>query len=299
MTGFTYWAYGLHVLSEIEFPELYPMQYNGHPDLIISIGDVLSVDESSTFNLAHQYKSTEDACSIDIRLIALYTITNGNSIIIHPYVASVTFDLRIYCLSNAFAAILHQRNMLPMHAGALLINETLSLIMGDSGAGKSTLLFQMMQAGYQVFSDDVVVFDFNPDHQEVLAASSYPMMKLWKEQFSWMRKEITQPVRSGVEKYPLYFHDQFNTTYKKIERLVIVQVDDQIHEPLLRTLKPSAAMRCLLEQVYRKEYLSGVSLHCHIPVLAKLINSIDVYALIRPRNKSTEKELQDLLASIL
>ena len=298
MTGFTYWAYGLHVLSEIEFPELYPITYNKHSDLIISVGECISVDESSTFNLVHRYESTEHACSIDIRSIALYTITNGSHITIHPYVGSKTSDVRVYCLSNAFAAILHQRRMLPMHAGALLINEKLSFIMGDSGAGKSTLLFQMMQAGYQVFSDDVVVFSFN-QKQEVFAASSYPMMKLWKQQFLCMHKEIAQPVRSGVEKYPFYFHDQFHITYKKIERLVVVRVDDQLHAPLLRTLKPSAAITCLLEHVYRREYLSTVELHYHLPLLANLVNSIEVYELIRPRYKSTEKELHRLLISIL
>ena len=298
MKYFIYWAYGLKVASEIEFPEMYALGNDVSPDLTIRLCDVKLFDEQIDLYLPYSVRAAEDKFFIHIKAVAHFVISSGNRIDVYPYQDAIPSDIRVYCLSNAFAAIFHQRKILPLHAGAITKDDKLSLIMGDTGAGKSTLLFHLMQKGWKVFSDDVVIATGAEGNQEILATASYPMMKLWKHQMKSMALGAEKQVRSGVDKFPYYFHNVFDTCQKTIEKIIILDTSSDATSYNIRKLKGVESLLLLYKQIYRIEYLSNVDCRYHISTLSAIANKIPCFEVRRPVFQACENELVDLFISI-
>lgn len=298
MKFFKYWAYGLKISSEIEFPELYPLYDDDSFDLTIVRCDMRVLKEIIDNTLPYTFQSIQDRFLIHIKSVAYFEISNGSNIIIYPYQNAIVSDIRVYCLSNAFAAVLHQRKMLPLHAGAVIREDKLSLIAGNTGAGKSTLLFHLMQSGWKIFSDDVVVLSKINSSQELHANSSYPMMKLWKHQVKVMGLENQQQVRTGVDKFPFLFHEGFEVHPRKIDSIIFLKVISDTTTCNIRKLKGVENIGLLFNKIYRNEYVDKVERISYLPQLSLLAANVPCYEITRPQTLSTEKEVVGLFTSI-
>jgi hypothetical protein len=298
MEFLNYWAYGLRVASEMEFPELYARFEDGIPDLSIHLRSINLLEGKIDQNATYSFKSHNNKFYVHVKSVAFYEISNGINITIYPYQDALISDIRVYCLSNAFAAALHQRKIMPLHAGAIIIDDKLSLIMGNTGSGKSTLLFYLMQKGYKVFSDDVVVVLNKKASNETRATSSYPMMKLWKHQMTCMGLDNMQQVRSGVDKFPFLFHEKFDIHARKIEKIIILKVVSGLTTCAVRKLKGVESVFLLFNQIYRKEYLNRAEYFSSLSLLSSMANNIPCYEISRPPVQSTEIELANLFTTI-
>lgn len=152
-----YWAYGLTVKSEIAFPELFHVPIPHDADIQIKMGEVPETLMSEISTKKSQRIFTSSEYLLVVPDTATYYAGAGNSIIIQKEPHADWESVRLFCLSNAFAAILYQRKSIPIHCSAFIHRDQLILIFGDSGAGKSTTLGAMLKRGYGVFSDDVCV----------------------------------------------------------------------------------------------------------------------------------------------
>jgi hypothetical protein len=274
----------------MEFPELYERFEDGIPDLRIHLRSINLLEGKIDENATYSFKSQENKFYVHVKSVAFYEISNGINITIYPYQDALISDIRVYCLSNAFAAALHQRKIMPLHAGAIIIDDKLSLIMGNTGSGKSTLLFYLMQKGYKVFSDDVVVVLNKKASNETRATSSYPMMKLWKHQMTCMGLDNMQQVRSGVEKFDIHA--------RRIEKIIILKVVSGITTCAVRKLKGVESVFLLFNQIYRKEYLNRAEYFSSLSLLSSMVNNIPCYEINRPMFHSTEIELANLFTKI-
>ena len=142
---YTYWAYGLKVVSQIPFPELFPIDDNGPMDLDIVLGDMPTIEKTETGYHSADYDITPDAYRINIKNVASYHVSEGKRIIISADAKADQDSIRLFCLSNAFAAVLHQRRTIPLHCSAILDKGALVLVFGASGAGKSTTMASLLQ----------------------------------------------------------------------------------------------------------------------------------------------------------
>jgi len=298
MKFLNYWAYGLRVASEMEFPELYTRFEDGIPDLRIHLRSINLLEGKIDQNATYSFKSHNNIFYVHVKSVAFYEISNGINITIYPYQDALISDIRVYCLSNAFAAALHQRKIMPLHAGAIRNNDKISLIMGNTGSGKSTLLYHLMQKGYKVFSDDVVVVSTRKGSNETSATSSYPMMKLWKHQMKGMGLDNGQQVRSGVDKFPFLFHEQFDIHARKIEKIIILKVVSGLTTCTVRKLKGIESVILLFNQIYRKEYLNRTDYISSLSLLSSMANNIPCYEISRPMFHSTEIKLANLFTKI-
>ena len=84
-----------------------------------------------------------------------YLVQNGNEIIVEPAADSLASDVRVFLLGSCIGALLHQRGLLVIHAGAVYTEKGAVLFTGHSGCGKSTLLGELMRRGYKMMVDDV------------------------------------------------------------------------------------------------------------------------------------------------
>ncbi len=84
-----------------------------------------------------------------------------------------------YLLGHVMSYCLLARGIEPLHATSVLINGSAIALLGNSGYGKSTMAAALLERGYPLITDDVLVLEFKG--QEVLAHPSLPRIKLLPE----------------------------------------------------------------------------------------------------------------------
>lgn len=292
-----YWGYGLHIASEIEFPELLPFEFET-PNVTIRLGR--TPEQLDGDDVVHRVRVDISPREYLLKLlnIANYYVANGNEIIVQPLPDGDEKSIRLFLLSNAMAAILYQRNMIPLHASGIFHKDGVVLFCGQSGVGKSTLVAALQQKGYQVFSDDVCVLrqDFDGN---VTVVPSYPVIKLWQDSF----KKIGLPmagedkrIRPELPKYANHFHDQFEISPKKIQQVFILDQSGNFSGAKIQTLTTIEAFKELQKNCYRLLQLNAMKKrNVQFEMISSLTKNIQIY---KSHRSSHENTLTDLLANI-
>ncbi len=299
---FRYWAYGLKVGSQIPFPELFSIEKDGPLDLEIALGGMPIIEKTETGYHSADYDITPDAYRITIKDVASYHVSEGKRIIIKAEPNADQDSIRLFCLSNAFAAALHQRKTIPIHCAALIDKGELVLILGNSGAGKSTTMASLLQKGYKAFSDDVCVPVFDAKSNEIRLFSAYPMMKFWKEtlEITGFSLKADRKIRPDMEKYGVYYHDDFITASIKPKMIVVLEKDDKIEAPIIEPIGGIKLFQLLEANAYRGEYLSFSDLKKeHFTVFTQLANQSRCFVLKRPASGNFVQEVAEKIINLL
>ncbi len=279
-----YWAYGLTIASGIEFPELFPIAYTETVDVTLEYGVVPPKIEASTGYASDSISISPIEYLLHVQKVASYYVSDGKKIVIQSLEDADDTSIRLFCLSNAFAALLHQRGSIPLHCSAFIDQEQLVLIMGDSGAGKSTTLAAMVQAGYTPFSDDVCVPLWEKEQKRLNMVSSYPMMKYWGDTFKLINLgESDRKIRPEIDKYGVYFHDQFILDPMPVKMVIILEKDPVAEGVVVKKLTGVDLFQRLERNAYRGEYLgySGLQKE-HFKLFAGIANATKAFLIKRP-----------------
>jgi hypothetical protein len=291
-----YWAYGLTVASELEFPELYPFPAVITPDVLLVIGKAPTVLHHPKGFHGSYVDITPGEYRLDVKDVAKYHVSKGKFIIIEPDGIASNDLIRLFCLSNAFAALLHQRKIIPMHGAALLKDDKLIMIMGDSGAGKSTTMAGLMQKGLLPFSDDVCVPVYIDGKYRFY--SSYPMMKFWKSTLDMDGLDLNadRKIRPDMDKYGLYFQDRFVVEPKEPDFIFVLSISDQITELKISQLSGIALFQELERNAYRGEYIGATDLKSeHFGFFSRLANQVLCYKIEKPDRAASLESITELI----
>jgi energy-coupling factor transporter ATP-binding protein EcfA2 len=299
---YTYWAYGLKVGSQLPFPELLPLQNDDPCDLTIAWGPIPVIEKTLNGFHSEAYDITPTSYRITIKDVASYSVEDGKSIVIESHENADQDSIRLFCLSNAFAAALHQRKTIPIHCAALIDRGELVLILGNSGAGKSTTMASLIQHGLKPFSDDVCVPFHDPKTGKISLFSSYPMMKFWKETLDLMElnSKVDRKIRPDMEKYGIYFHQSFLTEALNTKLIILLEKSDQVSSPVLTQISGIELFIRLESNAYRWEYLSFSDLKKeHFMLFTQLANQSACYLLKRPLTGNFVDDVAQKIVNLL
>lgn len=298
MTVFKYWGFGLQIASEIEFPELFPFEFE-QADLTIDLG--ITPQQLTGDDLVQKVRVAmrPDEYLLEVMNIAHYYAAQGNRIIVQPMPGADEKSIRLFLLSNAMAAILHQRDVIPFHASAVLHQGSLTLFCGRSGAGKSTLATALQLKGYQVFSDDVCVLKQDVPSDKLLAHTSYPMVKLWEDTFAKVGLEAAaeaDKIRPQMAKYARFFHHEFNRNAYPVKQVFVLDPDTHVNTSSLKRLNTLEAFSKLQENTYRYLQMDAMKKRSiHFGMISKLTAQASVYQLCRPYQGNSIAEIIKLV----
>jgi energy-coupling factor transporter ATP-binding protein EcfA2 len=277
-----YWGFGLHIESEIEFPELLPTTFAA-PDVKLYMASVPDVaGEEKAIQDGFTYVLNDTQLLFVVPDVARYLAQNGDTIMIEAHAALTEMRmLRLFTLATIFAAILTQRKKLPMHASAILHHNELVLICGDSGAGKSTTLAGLIKNNHTVFSDDVVAMD-----AAMNTTASYPMIKLWEDAQDKLAHDDFEDrsfvIKPGMKKYGIFFHDKFDTANYPVKKVLILK-KGAVEQITSVKVTATNAFKELSKQVYRPMLIHNNELRAlQFAVISALVNTSIVYQITRP-----------------
>jgi len=299
---YTYWAYGLKVGSQLPFPELLPLQNDTPCDLTVSLGSIPVIDKTINGYHSEYYDITPTTYRITIKDVASYSVQDGKSIIIEAHQNADQDSIRLFCLSNAFAAALQQRKAIPIHCAALIDKGELVLILGDSGAGKSTTMASLIKKGLKPFSDDVCVPFKDPESSLISFYSSYPMMKFWKETLELVGLEnaVDRKIRPDMEKYGIYFHPSFLTEALNPKLIILLEKNDKLSSPEVAAISGIELFSRLESNAYRGEYLGFSDLKKdHFMLFTQLANQSACFVLKRPSIGNFVDEVAQKIINLL
>lgn len=178
---FSYTAYGFQIASDFPHPVFTPSNGNAAAaDIIIEFGD-LSALWSEMASPEESCICKENLVMFHIPEVATFLIANGNQIVVSPVKGATPVQIRLFLDGYCMATIMLQRNILPLHGSAVVVDGKAYAIIGRSGAGKSTLAKVFLEQGYSFLSDDVIPVDLTHESGEVMVFPAFPEQKLWQE----------------------------------------------------------------------------------------------------------------------
>lgn len=293
---FSYEAFGLRFASEIEVPELSPGDGASPSHVSVGYG---SVPESlpGAYRFGARFQARPGELLFRIPGVAAYWVREGKRIVIDREPSAPEDDVRVFLLSSALAALIHQRGLLPVHASAVDGNGEAILFTGTSGQGKSTIAAQLSRArGLSLMCDDMSVLSLDGKGGPVLHPA-FPQLKLWRDALDHLGDNPRDypALRRNLEKHSVMTPERFGTRPLPVKHIVDLGFNNT-GAVTLTPLGGAGKIDLLINRTYRKRYLLGLGgRKNHFRVCAAAASGITATALSRPWGWHAVEEALDLL----
>jgi len=280
---YSYTIFGLKIKSEIECPELLPLNGVAEEDVVIRFDKVPAKLKKPSYQGAI-YQTAPSEFLLDLKPIARYYAVAGNMITIDKYANATNNDIRVFLLGTIFGALLHQRQMLPLHGSAIEIEPGKAAIFaGYSGAGKSTLAAKFSKNGYKVLADDIAVIKLGHD-ERLWVYPSFPQIKLWEDSLVQIGESIEDKtrIRNKINKYGMKILSTFSSHHAELKKLYFIKHHKEEKLEII-PLKGSEKIYELLNNTFRKNFVKGLGTEKeHFILMNKVAEKVDLKLVMRP-----------------
>ena len=189
--------------SELALPGLIALDSSGPQgvDVTIRAGDVpmaLEKAEASGLN----WQIAPDRFLFEVPGVVRILLTGGREILFALADGSSIDEAAIFISSTGFGILLHQRGRIVLHASAVCVRDSAVLFCGPSGAGKSTLAAALVDAGYDLVTDDFCGISVQADGTPRVEPDGR-QLKLWQNSIDKLSlaERRAAPVRPAIQKY--------------------------------------------------------------------------------------------------
>jgi hypothetical protein len=235
------------------------------------------------------YRINQNEFTLDVEKVAWFHVTGGNSISVFPYPEAEARDINLYLNGSVFGAILHQREVLPLHGSSFIFNGQGILICGDSGAGKSSVTASFCLNGAEFLTDDITPVIFEDKRPFIWTMSD--RIKLWSDSLRQLNKqeEGLQRIYSETDKYYYHFGKSENVTFP-LNMILILETHENA---TVRSFPVSgtSGFASLRNEIYRHEYLHGMpeNERIYFGQLVDICSEVKVGRIYRPREITIEE----------
>jgi hypothetical protein len=237
-------AYGLTIRSSFPFPELLPAPADAVVDVTIDRGPVepaqpqLSEPALSFWAGPAQAKLTYNG-------VGTFHVADGTRMTIDVAPGVEEREIRFFALGPAMSMLLHQRELLPLHANAVNVNGVGVLFMGFSGRGKSTTAAALCARGHQLIADDISPVQWTNAGPVVLPG--WPHMRLLPQSMTAVGGDTSGPTLHARSDKFAWHARHFATAPVPLGRIYLIADGDRIE---VEPLRPSEAFGQLVAGTY-------------------------------------------------
>lgn len=274
-----YRLYGLSVASRIELPELVPESFDGPPDVQIEIGlSILAFSKNDFVSI--------ERIAFNVDGVASFEMLGGSAVYVDPVAGTDMDEVRLFLLGSAFAALLHQRGLLPLHSNVIEIGGQAIGFLGHSGAGKSTLAAWFHDRGYRVLSDDVCVVAPGLDGGP-LVFPGVPRLRLWQDalEATGHSADRARRISSATDKFVIRTSARGESEPAELGRLYVIREESggSPDAPAVSRLSGAQAVQALIENTYRGNYVGSLGkARQNMDQCVAIARRVPLFALSRP-----------------
>ncbi len=257
---FYYRVYGLNLESQFACPELVAVS-DVTPEVVVSYGSV--PDRLENMRAAGwKFQANADHVLIKTVRIADILVSQGERIIIQPKADAREEEVRALFLGWGLGALLHQRNMLPLHGSVMSLGDECIVFCAPSGTGKSSLAARFVKRGYRLLDDNIAAIARVDGAFKVYPG--YPMIKLpadvhQKPEYSFVAPGSFLP---ALRKYALQVCQDLPAHPQSLKKIYVLTHDG----PAARALAPlngGAKFSFLMQNVFCAQFLQGMDKLAH------------------------------------
>jgi hypothetical protein len=294
--NFHYEAYGLHIDSALELPELgnaraVPPGVPLAGLVTVRLGKVLGTLEGGK-RVSKECVVNGDMALVDVPRVGRFLIQQGAEVLVEPDLATVERDLRHVLLGIALGVLLLQREQVALHASAISTplgsgsdkEEVCIAFAGQSRAGKSTVAAWFVRRGNLLVSDDVCALDLGRGEGAPVTPKVWPgSTKINLDRPSLETVGLTDSPRESLADPRSRFAVSVPSSEQRSTRLqclyVITSVRPCPTESSIRQLKGHEAVQAVMTNLHGASYLPCFGLvqryfgHCFA-----LLEGLDVYS---------------------
>lgn len=253
--SYRYTAYGLTIESDVRLPELLPLEMgpaagDAGRRVAIRLGSVDRSHVTAPLGATVQWARPGDICLVYPE-VGAYHITGGSVVTIDLLPDANERTLRLYLLGPVLGILLHQRNLLVIHASAVSIDGRVAVFAAEKGEGKSTLAAAVHSRGHPLVTDDLLPVDLT-DPSKLLVQPGFPQLKLMPEAAA----QLTADVDSLPRLHPEY--DKRATPIRDLARTEL---------PLSRIFVLETSDRDAIEPIPPQQRFIELVRHSYLAVL--------------------------------
>ncbi len=306
---FRYSAYGVGIVSDIPLalPEcgggvLGEIEYRS------AKASIFPVAADERFNPAadawHRYVWLPDgATCVRWKDVGEFRIsTDGRSITGWPAAASSAESFLVYMLGQALSFALVIQGFEPLHATAIVVDESAVVFLGESGFGKSSLAACFLDAGYHLLTDDLLVLDDSGGR--MLAYPGPARINLFPKVAGRFLPAARQcpPLNGGTAKAILPIDRASRTSPAELRAIYVLAPPRDVcrrEGVSSQTLSAREAFIELVKSAFNRRLADAGRLRRQFEAMTRLANAFPVRRLAYPRSLDRLPEVRDLVLSEL
>ncbi|MBE5963137.1 MAG: hypothetical protein E7256_17455 [Lachnospiraceae bacterium] len=293
-TKYYYYIYGLVLESDIKFASMKEIENHQYSDVSIEIG-IMPQKVKESIASGQEYVIRKDEVWFYIPDSGSYYIENGERILVEKKQQSDQNLVECFILGACLAHLLLQRQEVPIHGGANVVDNKALIIMGECGAGKSTLTTALRLDGFPVIADDISTVHIVNETAMVMPAA--PRQKLCRDTAIRFGLDLhnLDYISEGKDKFAVDLKQDFCTVEKEAGVIIEICLSDQ-EEASISEIIGIDKVYTILNNIQRKVYFDAVGVN---PVImkkvVKIASTVRMYRILRPKGKETLNEIKELL----
>lgn len=274
---FTYTLCGWRTLSDISLTRLSQTKIS---DGAVDVRICLERGEPSITNIdRHFLEHTVCRSLINVANVATYEVIRGAKISVWPRRDATPKDVEIFLLGPAWAALCHQRGVLPLHASAVATKDGIIGFAGNSGAGKSTIAAQLSASGYELVSDDILPVSVGPN----LQPGAWPYLrrlKLQGDTISMLSLAPSELVSEKLDdrKWFVLPDSAAADRWRALARIYVLEATGSTSQMLIERLHGMEAISALVNHTYHFEFVRGTKAFAsHLALCGRVASQVPIF----------------------
>lgn len=293
MPMFYYTAYGLTICSELALPDLLTIAPALAADVIVRVDAVPPPPQHDSAAERAYYPAPSETL-LYWRRAGMFAVRRGREIVVAPAPNVEAQLLSLVVSGPALGVLLHQCEIMTLHASAVAVDGVAVAFLGESGEGKSTTAAAFHALGYPLVCDDTVALG---GIDGTLVFPALPRIKLYPQSAATLgyNSDELQVFDSADIRRSYRVRQAFAQQPLPLRHLFVLASSPECR---LERLAPRAAFLQLVRHSYALRFVgSGGASATHFRQCEQLLASIPVWRLTRPREFAALPTIIQLVAN--
>lgn len=292
MAYYRYRVYGLYLESELACPGFVTVS-EAKPDVFVKMGDV--PDELENVKASgFKFQANPDHVLTKGRR-AKMLVSKGIQVTIQPKEGTHKDVIRSLFMAWGLGALLHQRNVFPLHGSVISLGNACVAFCAPSGTGKSSLAALLVKRGYTLLDDNIAAIRFIDGAYMVYPGTSvikFPLDVLKKSGDSFARLGTFQ---SFLDKSVVVMRQDFPVYPQPLRKVYVLTRSGQPGFAL-SPLSGDSRFDSLMKNTFCPQFLRGMNKYSqHFRTVRSLANQLPMVGVQLPDWPTPYADVADVL----